>query len=332
MRILILGGTVFVGRAITDAAIARGHHVTHMNRGKTSPSDNRVETVHHDRTLEPFPAELASREWDAVIDTCGYLPQVVRKSARAFAAAPRYLFVSSISAYAGPGFGEDDPLAPPPDPLPDAHTPETYGGLKSACESVVLEAFGERATIVRPGLIVGPHDPTDRFTYWPVRVARGGSVAAPGRPSRMVQFIDVRDLGDWIVRLVQNDVRGVFNATGAPLPMSQLLETCREVVVSDARFEWIDEAVLEREKVIAWKDMPLWIPESPHAAAFMNIPTQRALATGLASRPLRSTIADTLAWARTRAATHAWKAGLAAGRETALLAAWKAPGGAIEKT
>ncbi|MGZ5063824.1 MAG: NAD-dependent epimerase/dehydratase family protein, partial [Usitatibacter sp.] len=221
MRILILGGTVFLGRALTDAALARGHRVTHFNRGRSSAPDARVETVTGDRTqsLEA----LAGREWDAVVDTSGYLPQVVGKSARALRdATRRYVFVSSISVYAGPGFAEDAAVQPPPDPLPDAMTMEAYGALKAACEGVVRESFGDRATLVRPGLIVGPHDPTDRFTWWPARVARGGRVAAPGRPSRTVQFIDVRDLARWMVELVQRGAAGTFNATGprAPVEMS----------------------------------------------------------------------------------------------------------------
>lgn len=324
MRILILGGTVFVGRAVTDAALAAGHEVAHFNRGKSSARDLRVETILGDRTQEPFPSALTRKPWDAVIDTSGYLPQAVEKSARALKDTGRYLFVSSVSAYGGPDFSEEGALKTAPEPLPDAMTPETYGGLKTACEAVVRSAFGARATIVRPGLIVGPHDPTDRFTYWPMRVARGGIVAAPGRPSRTLQFIDARDLAEWMVKLAAGNTGGVFNATGParPIAMGKVLETCREVCGSDARFEWIDEAVLEREKVGPWKDMPLFIPETePHVKEFMDIPIDRALATGLRHRPLAATVSDTLAWARTRAADHAWKAGLTPEREAALLAA-----------
>ncbi|MGZ5045766.1 MAG: NAD-dependent epimerase/dehydratase family protein [Usitatibacter sp.] len=321
MRILILGGTVFLGRALTDAALARGHRVTHFNRGRSSAPDARVETVTGDRTqsLEA----LAGREWDAVVDTSGYLPQVVGKSARALRdATRRYVFVSSISVYAGPGFAEDAAVQPPPDPLPDAMTMEAYGALKAACEGVVRESFGDRATLVRPGLIVGPHDPTDRFTWWPARVARGGRVAAPGRPSRTVQFIDVRDLARWMVELVQRGAAGTFNATGprAPVEMSRLLEACRSVSGSDAAFEWIDEATLAERGVKPWTQMPLWVPDAdPHASGCMNVPIGRALATGLAFTPLEETIADTHAWSRTRPADYAWKAGLAAERELTVL-------------
>lgn len=321
MRILILGGTVFLGRALTDAALERGHSVTHFNRGRSAAPDARVETLAGDRTqgLDL----LARRDWDAVVDTSGYLPQVVRRSAEALREATRrYLFVSSISVYAGPGFAEDDAVLPPPDPLPEAMSMEYYGALKGACEGVVREAFGERATIARPGLIVGPRDPTDRFTWWPARVARGGRVAAPGNPARTVQFIDVRDLARWMVALLARGAGGTFNATGprAPIAMSRLLEACRAVSGSDARFEWIDEATLAARGVQPWKEMPLWVPETePHASGFMSVPIDRALATGLELTALDQTIANTLAWSRTRPADYAWKAGLSPEREQELV-------------
>ena len=276
---------------------------------------------------------VSTRSWDGVIDTSGYLPQVVRRSAEALRDATcRYLFVSSISVYGGSGFAEDDAVQPPPDPLPDAMTLETYGALKAACEDVVRGIFGERATLVRPGLIAGPHDPTDRFTWWPWRVARGGRVAAPGRAARAVQFIDVRDLARWSVGLLEREARGTFNATGprTPIPMSQLLDACRAVSRRDApiewrdaSIEWIDEAFLAESGVKPWTQMPLWVPESdPHASGFMSVPIDRALAAGLEFTSLESTIADTLEWSRTRPAGHEWKAGLAEEKETALLAAW----------
>ena len=316
-----MGGTVFLGRAVTDAALARGHHVTHFNRGKSGAADSRVETLTGDRT-QSLDA-LCGREWDAVVDTSGYLPQVVRRSAQALRdATGRYLFVSSISVYAGPGFGEEAAVQPPPDPLPDAMTMEFYGSLKGACEAVVREIFGDRASVARPGLIVGPHDPTDRFTWWPWRVARGGRVAAPGRAARAVQFIDVRDLARWAIELIEREAPGIFNATGPrePVAMSRLLDACRAVSKSDATFEWIDEAFLAKSGVQPWKEMPLWVPESdPHASGFMNVPIDRALSMGLAFTALEDTIADTLAWARTRPADHAWKAGLSAEREEKLV-------------
>jgi 2'-hydroxyisoflavone reductase len=327
MRILILGGTVFLGRALTDAALDAGHVVTHFNRGKSAAPDPRVETITGDRTVAAS-LEQAKGEnrWEAVIDTSGYLPQVVRLSVEALRdSTHRYLFVSSISAYAGPGYAEDSPVKAAPVPLPDAMTPENYGGLKAACEEVVRDAFDDLALVVRPGVIVGPHDPTDRFTWWLERVARGGRVAAPGRPARKVQFIDVRDLAEWMVALLEDDARGTFNGTGParPVTMLQFLERCRAVAGKDAKLEWIDEAFLAKEKVIPWKEMPMWVPESdPSSSGFMSVPIQRALAAGLVCRPLQNTIEDTLEWARSRPADHEWKAGLRAEREQKLLEAF----------
>ena len=324
MRILILGGTVFLGRAVTDAALAASHAVTHLHRGRSAEPDARVETLIGDRA-DPAALALAHGEgrWDAVVDTCGYLPQVVRLAADALHDSTyRYLFVSSISVYAGPGRDEDASVSPAPVPLPDAMTPPAYGALKAACEAVVRTAFGERALIVRPGLIAGPHDPTDRFTWWPARLARGGRVAAPGRPARKVQFIDVRDLAEWMVALLEDEATGTFNATGParPLTMLQLLERCRAVAGNDARLEWIDEAFLALHEVAPWSEMPLWVPGADASlAGFMEVPIRRALGAGLELRPLQETIADTLAWSRSRAPDYAWKAGLPPEREQRLL-------------
>ena len=202
---------------------------------------------------------------------------------------------------------------------------DKYGALKAMCEAVVREAFGERSLIVRPGLLVGPHDTTDRFTWWPARVARGGRIAAPGRPARTVQFIDVRDLARWMVALLERGTAGSFNATGpaSPIAMQKMLETCRAVCATDASFEWIDEKFLDGQGVVPWKDMPLWVPEAdPKASGFMNIPIDRAVAAGLRWRALEETVADTLAWDRTRPAGRELKAGLAPSREADLLRAW----------
>lgn len=326
MRLLILGGTVFLGRALTDAALAGGHHVTHLNRGKSSPPDARVETLTGDRTADL--GLLAGHEWDAVIDTSGYLPQVVKRSVDALrAASERYLFVSSISVYEGGEYGEDAQLAAPLDPVPEVMTMETYGALKAMCEGVVRKAFGDKATIVRPGLIVGPHDPTDRFTYWPVRIARGGRVVAPGRQQRRVQFIDVRDLASWMIRLLENRKSGTFNAAGPArrITMEEFLDACRAVARTGATLEWLDDDFLARHEVAPWKELPLWVPEeSDEASGFLDVPLRRALLNGLTFRKLRETIADTLTWNETRAANREWKAGLAADREEALLKAWDA--------
>ena len=326
MRILVLGGTVFLGRAVTDAALARGHEVVHFHRGISAPPDARVRTVIGER--EQLDAAQLDCAYDAVIDNSGYLPHVVGRSVDALRErAGRYLFVSSISVYRRfdrEGFAEDSPVAPAPRPPPEATTPETYGPLKAACEAVVRQAFGERALVVRPGLIVGPHDPTDRFTYWPVRVARGGVVAAPGEPSRRVQFIDVRDLARWMVRLAERGAAGTFNATGprGPLTMGGLLAMCRQVAGGDARFEWIDEDFLLAQGIQPWREMPLWIPKKDDAMwGLMSANIERALAAGLSLRPWHDTIRDTLEWASTLPAERPWKAGLTPAAERALLEA-----------
>ena len=321
MRTLVLGGTRFLGRALTDAALAAGFDVTHFHRGKTAPDDTRVRTIRGDRTREADLAKLAGR-WDVVFDDSGYLPQDVARACAALRDVPHYVFVSSISVYAGADFGEEGALLPEPTPLPDTLDLALYGNLKAGCETRVRDAFGDRATIVRPGLIVGPFDHTDRFTYWPVRVARGGRVAAPGRPGRPVQFIDVRDLADFMVRIARDRATGTFNATGPRerLSFGAFLDACRAATGSDARFEWIDDATLASKGVAPWTEMPLFIPESePHADEHSSVPIGRALAAGLAFRPIETTIADTLAWARSRPADHAWKAGLPPAKEAALL-------------
>ena len=326
MRILILGGTIFLGRALTDAALARGHEVVHFHRGRSGPGDARVQTVIGDRTGDLAP--LGFRSWDAVIDTSGYLPRVVERSADALRAAGRYLFVSSISVYGEftcGGFDEEAPVAAPLDPVPGAMTPETYGPLKAMCEAVVREVFADRALVVRPGLIVGPHDPTDRFTWWPARLARGGRVAAPGRPGRPVQFIDVRDLAAWMVASIERGGAGVFNATGPsrPVAMRDVLDACTAAGAPGSTLEWMDDEFLLGQAIKPWTEMPLWIPEAdPKMVGLMGASIDRALAAGLAFRPLDETVADTLAWSATRSPEWAWKAGLPAEREAALLEAW----------
>ena len=322
MRILILGGTVFLGRALTDAALAAGHVVSHLNRCQSSGPDPRVECLRADRTDESaLRSAVAGKRWDVVVDTSGYLPGVVSMAVKALrSTAPRYAFVSTISVYSGQdGFGEDASVAPPPDPVPDAMTPETYGALKAMCEAAVRDVHGEHALIVRPGLIVGPHDPTDRFTYWPHRIALGGTVLAPGRSGRRIQFIDVRDLATWMVSLLARDIGGTFNATGpaGTLTMGNLLESCITATRSAATLAWASEAFLQENGVTPWKEMPLWVPEKD--GGFLQVPIGRALGTALRFRPLAETITDTLAWSRKRPVDHTWKAGLAPERETALL-------------
>jgi 2'-hydroxyisoflavone reductase len=331
-RILVLGGTSFLGPALVEAARPRGHVLTLFNRGRTNPGlFPNLEQLHGDRDggLEV----LRGRTWDAVIDTSGYVPRVVRASADLLApAVGRYLFVSTISVYADgipPGSDETAALASVPDPASEdvrAH----YGGLKALCEKAADAALPGRTTVVRPGLIVGPRDPTDRFTYWPVRLARGGEVLAPGDGKDPVQVVDVRDLAAWMVELVERDAPGTFNAAGPAktLTMGAMLSACGEAAGGDPRLTWVPAAFLEKAGVAPWSDMPVWVPAGPEAG-FAQMSNARAVAAGLRFRPVAETARDTLAWWRTLPEERRAKprAGLSPEREGEVLARWRAERG-----
>jgi nucleoside-diphosphate-sugar epimerase len=321
LRLLVLGGTKFLGRAVVEAALAGGHDVTLFNRGTTNPElFPQVEKLRGDR--DGGLDALRGREWDAVVDPSGYVPRVVEQSVELLRdSAGYYVFVSSVSVYAdfSAGPSEDSPLAQldPDHPADELRSDfANYGALKALCEGAVFGGFEDRAASVRAGLIVGPHDPTGRFTYWPHRVARGGDVLAPGPPEREVQFVDVRDLGDWIVRLCAERPAGPFNATRPGVPWAELLETCRDVAASDARFVWVPDEFLLGHRVGEWMELPLWIG-SPGEAGLHRTDVARAQAAGLTFRPLEETVRGTLDDAETTDA-----AGLAPERESELLAAW----------
>jgi 2'-hydroxyisoflavone reductase len=329
MKLLVLGGTVFLGRHIARIALERGHQVTRFNRGQTNPGlFPTAEEVHGDRTVGLD--ALAGREWDAVIDTSGYVPRVVRMSAEYL--APRcahYTFVSSISVYrslARPGATEDEPVGTLADPSVEEVTGDTYGPLKALCEDTVRNAFPGGSLIVRPGLIVGPDDPTDRFTYWPTRVARGGEVLAPVGPNVALQVIDVRDLASWTLDLAERQTTGTFHATGerGSLTLGGLVGASRTVSGSDARITWVDEPFLLERKVQPWSDLPLWVGSAPEMAGFSDADVSRAVASGLRFRPIEETILDTLAWHAQRGSEAPLRAGLAMERERQLLAEWHA--------
>ena len=317
MKLLLLGGPRFLGRAIVDAALERGHELTLFNRGTTHPElYPEVERVVGDRkgALDG----LAGREWDAVVDTCGYLPRDVRTSAEALSGSGLYCFVSSISVYAHfrHVVDENGPIAELGDLPSDEVTDESYGPLKALCEEAVRHVFGERALVVRPGLIVGPHDPTGRFTYWPHRIARGGEVLAPAPPDAPTQVIDVRDLAAWVVSLCEDAVGGTYNATHPGVSWTELLDTCRVVTGSDAQITWVASEFLVEHEVGPWMELPLWLVD-PDAEFADRVDVSRALKTGLAFRPLEETVRATLAEAQTTDA-----AGLRPEREAELLAAW----------
>jgi 2'-hydroxyisoflavone reductase len=294
VKLLLLGGTQFLGPHLVEAALAQEHEVTLFNRGQHNPDlFPQLERLRGDRTGD-F-SELTTRHWDAVIDTSGYLSKVVRASARALAGSvERYIFISSISVYADfskEGLDEGAEVAKLGTQTEDMND-ETYGARKALCERAVEQELPGRALLIRPGLIVGPGDITDRFTYWPWRVARGGEMLAPGDPKQQTQFIDVRDLASWIIRMAESQHTGVYNATGPDyrLSMDQLLEACKKVTGSDARFIWISDEFQEEHGL----NFPLYVPEAYKGARAINC--QKAFAAGLTFRPKEETIRDTLAW------------------------------------
>ena len=325
MRVLVLGGTLFLGRHVVAGALERGWEVTLLNRGRTHPElFPEAERLVGDRT-EPGSLEvLKGRTWDAVLDTCGYVPRVVRASAEALrGAAPRYTFISTISVYdlgddGLPSVPEEAALLQLDDPTTEEVTPETYGGLKALCEAACREVWGEgRAWIVRPGLIVGPHDPTDRFTYWPLRLARGGDVLAPSPADAKVQFIDVRDLARWLLDGLEAGVAGTFNATGPRTRMGDVLDACAEHAPAGTRILWTEPDALEAQEVTPFQDLPLWVTGA--SASLYRAVIERAVAAGLGFTPLAQAVADTLAWAAARPEA-ALKAGLTPEREAEIVA------------
>jgi nucleoside-diphosphate-sugar epimerase len=301
MKLLVLGGTAFLGRHVVDAALADGHDVTIFTRGQTNPDlYPEVERLHGDRDGKL--GALEGRAWDGVVDTSGYVPRIVRQSAELLHdAVGRYVFVSSISVYAdfSQPIGESSPVAELEDPTTEEIT-ENYGALKAACERVVDEVYGERGANVRAGLLVGPYDPTDRFTYWPRRLAAGGDVLGPGDPGAPVQFVDARDLGAWLVKLALEGPGGVFNATGPAerLAFHELLDRANAAIGSDANVVWVDEQAVLDAGIEAWSELPLWLPGDDYAG-MPQADTRRARDAGLAFRPLEETVLDTLAWDRT---------------------------------
>ena len=330
MRLLIIGGTVFVGRHLVEQALAQGHTVTIFNRGQSNPGlFPDAEHLIGDRTHDL--RALVGRTWDAVIDTCGYHPRDVRASVQALTDhVGCYLFVSSLSVYADDapaGVTEDSPVAKLSIPAEEATvTGETYGPLKALCEQAVMEGMPQCGLVVRPGLIVGPYDRSDRFTYWPVRISQGGEVLAPCEPDVPVQFIHAGDLAAWMLAGVEQGLSGVFNATGPekPLTLGEVLDACRVCAPSDARLTWVHEDFLLAHNVAPYIEMPLWVPSA--YVGFNRVDCGKAVAHGLRFRPLLDTISDTLDWHATRPADTTLRAGLSPEREAELLAAWRSEG------
>jgi 2'-hydroxyisoflavone reductase len=321
VKLLLLGGTKFLGRATVDAALERGHDVTLFTRGETNPElFPETEKLRGDRSAGL--SGLEGRTWDAVVDTSGYIPGVVRASAEVLRdSVGRYLFVSSISAYAdfSAGPSEESKRAelaegqPVDEMLPEY---ENYGPLKAMCEDAVTDVFGDRAVIIRPGLIVGPHDPTGRFTYWPHRIARGSEFVVPATADGQFQIIDARDLGAWLIGLLERGESGAFNATHPGLTWAELVESALRVTGSDARPVWIDEDWLAEQGVGEWMELPMWLRD-PEWVGMNRADVSRALGSGLTFRPLDETVGGTLDQAETTD-----EAGLKPERERELLEAW----------
>ena len=330
MKLLVLGGTRFVGRHLVRAALDRGHEVTLFHRGQRNPGlFPEVETLIGDRAgdLEP----LRGRRWDAVVDTSGYVAAQVRASSELLAGAAEFCaFVSTVSVYSDMMHRPLDESATlhAPDWESTEVTPQAYGGMKVACEQAVEEAFAGRALVVRPGLIVGPHDYTYRFPYWVHRIAAGGEVLAPGSPERPVQLIDARDLGEWTLRMTEQRATGVFNTTGPaePLSVRAMLEAVRDGVGGDARFTWVPDEVLHAHEVGEWSEMPFWV--TGDEAGLMGVDSSRAIAAGLTFRPVADTARDALEADLARTEPEDRKGGLAREKEEAVLAAWRKSQGA----
>ncbi len=326
--LLVLGGTGFIGPHVTEVALASGWKVTHFNRGKRDPDGvESVETLHGDRKGQLD--SLMGRRWDAVIDNTGYVPKYCKLSADLLAPNTGYcLYISSISAYAS--FEKPNDIGSPTGVLENEDqeeiTNETYGPMKALCEQYVRDAYGRRCSIVRPGYIVGPLDPTDRFTYWPVRFSRGGEMAVPGTVADPIQVVDVRDLAAFMLGLVERQVAGDFNAVTPPgaITMGSLMDTSRKVTGADTQLTWIDETFIA-EKAAEVNLAPWSAMKGPEAGGSLT-GMQASADQGLKARSLEVTVRDTLAWHETRPADRkaALKSGFTAEDEAAMLAAWRA--------
>lgn len=325
MNILILGGTVFLGRQLVRIALERNHNVTLFNRGIRNPDlFPDIEKLKGDRNGNID--ALKGRAFDAVIDTSGHLPKSVRKSADILKnSAGHYTFVSSISAYkdfAANGINEDGETATVTDGNIDEMTMENYGALKVLCEKEVEEVFKDKALNIRPGLIVGENDWSDRFTYWIHRISHGGKVLAPDAKKSHTQFIDVKDLADWIIKMAENKKSGLYNATGPDynLTFEKLFDECKKVSGSDAEIEWVSENFLLGENVAPWTEIPLWVPKEEEGVN--NVDVSKAIRDGLTFRPLKDTLIDTLEFDKSRK-DYTLRSGLKPEREEELLKKWE---------
>jgi 2'-hydroxyisoflavone reductase len=330
LRVLILGGTGFIGPHFVESLRAAGHKLTLFNRGKRNPGlFPDIEQLHGDRRGQVD--ALKNRDWDVVIDNSGYFPSDVQLTADLLKGHTQYyLFISSISVYADltpPNIDEDYKLATLSAPGSEDLNKD-YGALKALCEQAVEKTYGDAACIVRPHYIVGPGDTSDRFTYWPVRAARGGEMLAPGTPGGPVQFIDVRDLTDFVKLCIEQRIPGRYNACNPPrsVTMGALLETAKRISKADTRFTWVDLPFIEQQKLLDSNELPIWAPTTGEFGGATLVSSTRAVAKGMKFRDVSVTVADTLAWHSKRPAEQQQKlrAGLTPEREAELLKRWHA--------
>ena len=323
MRILIIGGTIFVGRHLIVELLEQGHEVTVFHRGKTNNGlFPEAREVLGDR--EGGLGVFADEEFDWVVDTCGYVPRVVAESARFFKErAKNYLFVSTVSVYptsGKAGIDETGTVAVIEDPDTEVVDGRTYGALKALCEQQVLEAFGDRALIPRPGILMGPEDPTDRFTRWLCRIAKGTEFLAPEQREQPVELIDARDLAQWMALQIANGNCGVFNTAGkrGTLTMDSLLEACTQTIPGAGMARWVDAETLIAADVKGPAELPFWLPD-PATWGLFQVSSAKAEACGLVYRSMAETINDTWSWANDFPADYKYKVGLDADRETEIL-------------
>ena len=330
LRILILGGTGFIGPNQVQYALDRGHKVTLFNRGKTNSNlFPKVPRLIGDRNLPDGHKALEKGEWDLVIDNPTSNPKWVRDAGKALKGrAGHYIFISTISVFSDNSkpIDENGPLNEPSD-IDAPFESSKYGSNKVRSEMEATAQFGNNVTIVRPGLIVGPGDLSDRFSYWPVRIEKGGEILAPS-PDDPVQYVDAKDLSEWIVRLGESKTYGTFNATGPQTPtnIGEMLYGIKSVMTTDAKFVWVPHEFLTANGVRGWSELPVWLPPVGRTAGFSRVDCSKAYAAGLTFRPLADTAKDTLTWyhARPAAEQARLRAGLAPEKEKTVIAAWKA--------
>lgn len=335
MRLLILGGTIFYGRHVTEEALRRGHDVTLFTRGLHN-ADQFPKATMRTGDRDGGLGALDGETWDAVLDTCGYVPRVVGESARRLAGrVGTFAFISSISVFSGEGelpIREESPRSSLEDPKTEVVDGATYGGLKALCEDVVFESCGEKALIIRPGLIVGPYDTSDRFTYWPWRMKQGGPALIPDRPDQAVQIIDARDLAHWTLDMLEKGVCGVFNGTGPATPyrLGEVFVRVLQAVEGNAKCVPVSIPFLAEEGVQFWTELPL--SHGDGSDALMRCDVSKAVEAGLKFRSLEETARDTLAFALSRGPDYPWRNGLPREKEARLLEAWRAHNDAASAT